>query len=114
MTFSEKIIQTLKKIPKGRVATYQQIAALAGKAQAPRVVVAVLKKHDGLPWQRVISKSGKIAFTPGSHNFKVQSALLKREGIAVAKNGLIDMRKFQWKRKPKLGKRTPRMFQDKI
>ncbi len=113
-SLNEKIIALVHNIPRGRVATYQQIAALAGKIQAPRLVVAVLKKNESLPWQRVIAKTGKIAFKPGTHNFKVQVRLLKREGVIVAKDGSINLGKYQWRRKPRRLRGQPHMFRDKL
>jgi methylated-DNA-protein-cysteine methyltransferase related protein len=117
--FSEKVIQIIKKIPKGRVATYQQVAGLAGKIHASRAVAWILnsssEKHK-LPWHRVISKKGRVAFKPLTRNFKLQSVLLKKEGVVVdPKTGEIDMDQFQYKKHARSKKRKlgqPRMFND--
>lgn len=114
--FSLKVIEVIRRIPRGKVASYQQVAGLAGRIHASRAVVWILssmsKKHK-LPWHRVISKQGKIAFKPETQNFKMQKTLLKREGVEVnPKNGSIDMGRFQYKKMSKIRrkKNQPHMF----
>jgi methylated-DNA-protein-cysteine methyltransferase-like protein len=114
--FSLKVIEVIRRIPRGKVASYQQVAGLAGRIHASRAVVWILssmsKKHK-LPWHRVISKRGKVAFKPESQNFKMQTLLLKREGVKVdPKNGAVDMSRFQYKKmpRPRRKKNQPYMF----
>ena len=98
---SLKIIHTIKKIPKGKVATYAQVARLSGRPKATRRVVWILhacsKSHD-LPWQRVLNSYGKIAFHPSTSHFRHQKKLLMKEGIKF-NDDLIDLKKFGWKKK---------------
>jgi methylated-DNA-protein-cysteine methyltransferase-like protein len=113
--FTLKVMAVIKKIPRGKVATYQQVAGLAGKPHASRGVAWILNscsKKYRLPWQRVLSSKGRIAFPPLTHNFIMQRRLLRREGVPVEDNGSIDMLKHQWKKKPRaLKKRNqPYMF----
>ena len=114
--FTLKVIAVIRKVPRGRVATYQQVAGLAGRLHASRGVAWILNsmsKKYGLPWQRIITKQGKIAFKPGTHHFRVQRGLLEAEGVKVdAKTGVIDMKRFQYRRKPKIIRKRgqPRMF----
>lgn len=64
-TFTKKIIQHIRKIPEGEVATYKQIAELAGKPQGSRGVAWVLHSSSiayKLPWHRVLNSQGKISF----------------------------------------------------
>lgn len=117
--FTLKVIEVVRSIPKGKVATYQQVAALSGKEHASRAVSWILSscaKKYKLPWQRVISKQGRIAFKADTHHFKLQRTLLRREGVEVdAKNGEIEMTEFQWKKKPRAPRRkrgTPHMFRN--
>lgn len=110
--FTLKVIAVIQKIPKGHVATYQQIAGLAGRVHASRGVSWILhssSKKFGLPWHRVVSSKGKIAFAPQTQEFLWQRRLLQKEGVAVeAWSGRIDMQRFQYKKKPKIELRYSR------
>lgn len=114
--FSKKVIALIQKIPKGNVATYGQIAKLAGKPQGSRGVAWILNSSSEahkLPWQRVLNSKGTISFPVGSASFKKQKKLLMGEGIEFDKNNAIDMKQFQWKKQPtarKAVKNKPRMF----
>jgi methylated-DNA-protein-cysteine methyltransferase-like protein len=114
--FTLKVIEVVKKIPRGRVATYQQVAGLAGKTHASRGVAWILNsssKKYKLPWQRVISSKGKISFKPGTYHFMMQKRLLTREGVKVdGATGEINLRRFQYRKKPKTVRRRnqPRIF----
>jgi methylated-DNA-protein-cysteine methyltransferase-like protein len=95
---SQKIIKTIKKIPKGKVATYGQIAAMSGNPQAARQVVRILNiysEKEKLPWYRVINSQGKISLKPGS-GYELQKALLEDEGIKFNVNDKIDLKRFGW------------------
>ena len=101
--FSERVIKTILKIPKGQVATYGQIAALSGKPGAARGVSWILhssSKSKSLPWQRVVSSKGRISFPRGSRQFDEQLRLLKKERITLDERGLIELTKFQWAKNP--------------
>lgn len=112
--FTLKVIDTIRAIPRGRVATYQQVAGLSGKLHASRGVAWILNtcsKKYKLPWQRVINSQGRISFKPGTRNFRLQANLLRKEGVTVnPKNGAVDMAKFQHKKKPRMPKNQPFMF----
>ena len=115
--FTLKVFDVVRAIPRGRVATYSQVAGLAGKIHASRGVAWILNscsKKYKLPWQRVINSQGKISFKPGTRNFLLQRTLLKKEGVVVdMENGRVDMAKFQYRKKPKapkLRRPQPRMF----
>lgn len=114
--FTQKVMDMIKKIPRGKVATYKQIAALAGKPHASRAVAWILNsssKKYGLPWQRVINSQGKIAFKPGTHHFLLQRRLLVHEKVEASKaTGEVDMKRFQWKKKARIRRlrNQPHMF----
>jgi len=96
--FSQKIIDTIKKIPKGKVATYGQIAAMAGNPQAARQVVRILNiysEREKLPWYRVINSLGKVSLKPGS-GYELQKALLKDEGVRFNDKDKIDFKRYGW------------------
>lgn len=94
----QRIWQVIGQIPKGKVATYGQIAALAGLPGAARLVGNVLKKlPDGgqLPWHRVINSQGKISLPIDSASYREQKKRLIAEGIDV-QNSRIALKKFGW------------------
>lgn len=101
--FSKAVIKWVQKIPRGKVATYGQIARLAGKPGAARGVGWILnsssEKHR-LPWQRVINSQGAISFPPQSDEFKLQKKLLAKEGIEFLTKKSIDLGVYGWKKEP--------------
>jgi methylated-DNA-protein-cysteine methyltransferase-like protein len=103
--FSVKVIAAIKKIPKGKVATYSQIARIAGKDHAARGVSWILhscSKSYKLPWQRVLNPKGQISFPKMTANYVRQMNLLKKEGVFFSESGQIDMTKFQWARRSRV------------
>ncbi|WP_374076020.1 MGMT family protein [Bdellovibrio bacteriovorus] len=113
--FSKKVISFIKKIPKGKVATYGQIAKLAGKPQGSRGVAWILhscSESHSLPWQRVLNSKGKISFPPSTSSYVRQKRLLQKEGVEFGERDQIDLKKFQWNKKvtPVKNTRSPKMF----
>ena len=93
------ILDIVKQIPKGRVATYGQIAFIAG-TQNPRLVgfaLAILKEDTKVPWFRVINSKGKISFNEEDDGFQIQYSLLENEGIIFDANNGINLEQFGWK-----------------
>src|SRR5690625_2120766 len=93
--FTEKVIAILKKVPHGKVATYGQIARLAGNRRAARQIARILysmSKNHQLPWHRIINAQGKIV----SPKVESQINLLLAEGIAVNENNRVDLKIHQW------------------
>ena len=92
------ILQTVASIPRGKVASYGQVARLCGYPGYARYVGSVLKqlpKNTALPWHRVINGKGEIAFPTGSKAYVRQYSLLSREGVNF-ENGKILMRIYGW------------------
>lgn len=99
--FTKKVISLIKKIPKGKVATYAQIAKLAGKPHGVRGVVWILhssSKMNDLPWHRVINSKGRISFPAMSEQELRQKSSLKKEGVKFSDGEVIDLEIFQWKK----------------
>jgi len=99
--FTLSVMDFVKKIPRGQVATYSQIARLAGKSHAARGVGWILNscaKKYKLPWQRVINREGKISFPVDTREFAAQKRLLLAEGIQFISQSGVDLRKYQWKK----------------
>lgn len=93
-----RIAAVVAMIPRGRVATYGQVAAQAGNARAARQVAWALRVYAGraLPWQRVIGAGGVIRLPPGN-GLERQRALLRAEGVAVDAAGRLDLAAYQWR-----------------
>lgn len=93
--FSEAVIGVIKNIPKGKVATYGQIARLAGNRGAARQVSRILhtmsEKHQ-LPWHRIVNIKGKIVIKDPNR----QKDLLAGEGVEVGDRMTVDLVKYQW------------------
>ena len=95
----ERIYEVVSRIPRGRVATYGQIAELAGIPGQPRRIgyaLSALPADSGIPWHRVINAQGKISFQPGSGPEKLQRRLLKQEGIVFDAANRIKLSLFRW------------------
>ncbi|MEE4186143.1 MAG: methylated-DNA--[protein]-cysteine S-methyltransferase [Gammaproteobacteria bacterium] len=94
-----KIWEQAALIPEGSVASYGQIARLAGlPRRAARMVGRALGAAPAeleLPWHRVVNAAGRIALPPDSPGFKRQQALLEAEGIKV-RDGQLDMDAYRW------------------
>ena len=98
MEFDRRAKAVIKSIPRGRVATYAQVAVLAGNYRGARQVARVLhssSEKDRLPWQRVINSRGGISLKRGN-GFEEQKRLLLMEGVRVDRLGRIDLDAFQW------------------
>jgi methylated-DNA-protein-cysteine methyltransferase-like protein len=98
MSFQQKVKEIIKSIPPGKVATYGQIAALAGNPRAARQVVRVLhscSQKEDLPWHRVVNSRGTISLKP-QHGYEEQRALLMDEGIAFDLHDTIDLDRHLW------------------
>ena len=98
-TFSQEVTAIIKNIPYGKVATYGQIAGLAGNRFASRQVVWVLNslsKTEKLPWYRVVNSRGTISLKPG-RGYEEQKELLMAEGIIFDGDDRIDLKTFLWR-----------------
>ncbi len=97
MNTFEKICEVVKKIPKGKVATYGHVAFLAGNPRWARVVGYALHVNPDpgtIPCHRVVNREGKVApgFAFGGGDFQRQ--LLESEGIIFNSDGSIDLKKY--------------------
>lgn len=101
--FSQKVIKATRAIPKGNVASYGQIALIAGVPRAAIQVGWVLHQHGdkpGVPWWRVINNAGRISTKCVEHNANLQRTLLQKENITVTKGLKIDIEKYRWRPEP--------------
>jgi len=98
-TFHTRAVRLIQRIPKGKVATYGQIATLAGDPRGARQVVRILNsswKKEKLPWHRVINRNGQISLPP-SGGYELQRSLLEKEKVVFGLNDTIDLKRFLWK-----------------
>ncbi len=96
----QRIYAVVRRIPRGRVATYGQVAELAGlEGRARQVGYALHALPDGsrLPWHRVLNARGEISPRSGSDSHELQRMLLEGEGIMFSVRGRIDLRRHQWR-----------------
>lgn len=95
----ETVIYTIiANIPKGSVASYGQVAALAGYPNNARLVGRLLKempKDSVIPWHRVVNSQGKISFPEGSDKYQEQRQKLLLEGVNF-NNNKVNMRECRW------------------
>ena len=97
MSVFEKIYQVVAKIPKGRVATYGQVAILAGNPRWARVVGYALHNNPNpelIPCHRVVNRQGRVANAYAFGGGQKQRELLEKEGILFDENGCIDLKKY--------------------
>ena len=96
----ERIFAVVKKIPRGRVATYGQIATLAGLPGQPRQVgyaLNCLKGPASIPWYRVINAKGGISKRAHPGCEKIQRVSLEHEGVEFDVNGQVELYRYRWK-----------------
>ena len=93
-----RIHDVVSRIPRGRIATYGQVARLAGLPGQARLVgyaLHAVPKGKSVPWQRVVNARGAISL-PADHGSR-QRRLLEREGIRFDARGRIPLASFQWR-----------------
>lgn len=99
-TSYQLIYATVRQIPKGRVATYGQVAEFAGLPRQARQVgyaLNALPARSTVPWHRVVNAQGKISLRSDAGGHDVTQRLrLEREGVRFNPNGAIDLGKFRW------------------
>lgn len=94
-----KIYKVIQKIPHGKVATYGQIAHLAGLPGHARQVgyaLAATPEEIDIPWQRVINAKGEVSARSEPGYEGLQRAMLESEGIVFNPRGRVDLKRYQW------------------
>lgn len=105
------VYRVVRRIPAGRVATYGQVAALAGMPGAARQVgwaLSALRPEDDVPWHRVINAQGEISPRGTRESVDLQRAILEFEGIELNRRGRVDLGRYAWEpgARKKRGKKT--------
>ena len=99
-SFDQRVYDLVAQIPKGRLATYGQIAELLGCWGCARQVGWALRRLNlptEVPWQRVVNASGRISFSPAREGSDwIQRQLLIEEGIPVSEQGSMPLQRYLW------------------
>ena len=111
--FARRVLHVLRRIPPGHVATYGDVARLAGRPGAARAVGNIMReaRTPGLPYYRVVAAEGRLGGYGGSPGLK--AALLAAEGVTVRRGRIVNFRDRRWGR-PRAGQRPspgPRLRQ---
>ena len=94
-----RIYRAVRRIPRGRVATYGQIAVLAGLEGHARQVGYALHSLPGtirIPWHRVINSKGEVSARSGDDSHELQRLLLEGEGVRFDAKGRVDLDRYRW------------------
>lgn len=98
MTFRDKVYNVTKQIPKGKVATYGQVARLAGNSKAARAVGMCMKTNPFapvVPCHRVVASDGKLTGYSAGEGISTKKAILLSEGVFFKKEK-VDLLHSQW------------------
>jgi len=96
VSFQAAVLELVTKIPRGRVATYGQLAMLLGRPRSARAVGQALSHADGaVPWHRVVNAQGGISRRSRMTGMMTQRIRLEQEGI-VFRRGRVVLRRFRW------------------
>ncbi len=94
----ERIYRVVRQIPRGKVATYGQVARIVDRCTARMVgyAMAALQGRTDVPWQRVINSRGEISTRSRGDGALRQRRLLEKEGIRFDRRNRVNLRKFGW------------------
>jgi len=95
--FFQRVYEVVKRIPKGKVVTYGQIAAFLGSPRSARMVGwAMHGAPSWIPWHRVVMKTGKLPIEGVNLDCTDQREILSKEGISFRTDGTINMVEYVW------------------
>lgn len=95
----QRVWAVVRRVPRGRVATYGQVARLAGLANGARqagYALHALRPHTAVPWHRVLNAAGRISLGDVA-GAVTQRLLLEREGVRFDAAGRVDLARYRWK-----------------
>jgi methylated-DNA-protein-cysteine methyltransferase-like protein len=112
----ERIYAVVRRIPKGRVATYGQVAVLAAMPRRARQVgyaLHALTEAARVPWHRVINAKGEISPRAEPGYDHLQRVLLEREGIRFDAAGRIPLERYEWRVRSKATTKNTKLKRDR-
>lgn len=106
-SFARAVFALVRRVPRGRVVTYGQVAALLGHPRAARAVGNALGRLNlgrsrVVPWHRVVNAGGKISRRGDAEAADRQRHLLEDEGVPFSRSGRIDLRRHAWRERTSL------------
>ncbi|MGH7896386.1 MAG: MGMT family protein [Candidatus Binatia bacterium] len=98
-SFYREVRRMVRRIPRGKVVTYGQLAAILGRPRAARAVGSALRRLSGplareVPWHRVLNAAGRVSFRDDSWP-ELQREILEREGVRF-RRGAVDLKRARW------------------
>ena len=106
--FDEAVYALVRRIPKGHIVTYGQIAALLRRPRAARAVGGAMRRCPaGVPWHRVVNAAGRISRRARAASMLTQRMLLQREGVAITR-GRVDLVRHAWDETARVSSRCRR------
>jgi methylated-DNA-protein-cysteine methyltransferase-like protein len=99
--FARAVYAIVRHVPRGRVVTYGQVAAILGHPRAARAVGTALARlprslATKVPWQRVINAAGKISYKGDFFRPEIQRRLLEAEGVRFSDGERVNLKKYRW------------------
>jgi methylated-DNA-protein-cysteine methyltransferase-like protein len=99
--FYRLVYRVVRRVPRGKVVTYGQVAAILGQPRAARAVGMALGALRGpllevVPWQRVINAAGRCSHRDGFWA-EIQREFLEREGVRFDRHGRVDLKRVRWR-----------------
>ena len=99
--FRTSVIAYIKKVPKGKVVSYGQVAAACGHPRAARQVGGILRAADveteKIPWWRVVNNQGIISIKGSwTATKELQRELLRKDGVKVSEDYILDINKYRY------------------
>ena len=93
--FDARVAAVVRRIPRGRVASYGLVAQRAGSPRAARMVSGTLRRVEGLPWWRVLGADGSLRIMQPDLR-REQWERLESEGVRVSPEGVVDLAHYGW------------------
>lgn len=100
MAFFDEVYKTVRKIPKGKVASYGQIAQLIGQPKKAKIVGWALHSnpfYGDVPCHRVVNRYGCLSGSFAFGGMEIQKKMLEEEGIIFDEDGIINLQIYLWK-----------------
>jgi methylated-DNA-protein-cysteine methyltransferase-like protein len=111
-SYRERVYKIVRRIPRGRVMTYGQIAEILGEGYTARTVGYVMHgaESESVPWQRVINAQGKCSTAKMTLPTNLQQSILESEGVRFDPQGRCDVESLRWSPNVSIDPDEPTLF----